>query len=204
MGCVLGAWLEDEICLRPSRLLIVHAMPTLEPPDSHFLDAATGWLMLGNADEARREFEQLRPIARNHPNALDFEWHWFAHEKRWHEAVAVAQRLIEQCAQRADAWIHRSFALHELRRTQEAHDLLLPALKQFPEEPTIPYNLACYASQLGDLTAARKWMQRVLRLDGSPVEELRRLSAALEDADLKPLWPELRKLFEDLQDGSTS
>jgi len=179
-------------------------MPTLEPPDSHFLDAATGWLMLGNADEARREFEQLCPSARNHPSALDFEWHWLAHEQRWDEAVEVAQRLVEQSAHRADSWIHRSFALHELRRTQEAHDLLLPALKQFPEEPTIPYNLACYASQLGDLTAARRWILRVLRLDESPVGQLQRLSAALEDADLQPLWPELRKRVEKLQDGSTS
>lgn len=179
-------------------------MPNLESPDNHFLDAATGWLMLGNAKEARHEFEQLSPTARAHPDALDFEWRWLAHEKRWEEAVEVAQRLVEQCPRRADAWIHRSFALHELRRTQEAHDLLLPALKRFPKETTIPYNLACYTSQLGDLAAARKWIQRVLAVGKSPAEKLHRLSAALEDMDLQPLWPELREQLENLADGSDS
>src|SRR5688572_24922952 len=67
-------------------------MPSLEPPDNHFLDAATGWLMLGNAEEARREFEQMRTEAQAHPDALDFQWRWFAHEKRWEDAVDVAQR----------------------------------------------------------------------------------------------------------------
>lgn len=173
-------------------------MPNLEPPDNHFLDAATGWLMLGNAEEARREFEQLSQTARNHPEALDFEWRWLAHEKRWEAAVEVAQRLVDQCPRRAEAWIHRSFALHELRRTQEAFDLLLPALKKFPKETTIPYNLACYTSQLGDLPAARQWFQRVLTLGKTSEEKLHRLHSALEDLDLKPLWPELRERWEKL------
>lgn len=172
-------------------------MPHLEPPDNHFLDAATGWLMLGNAGEARHEFDQLSPTARQHPDALDFEWRWLAHEKRWEEAVEVAQRLVDRFPKSADAWIHRSFALHELRRTQEAFDLLLPALKKFPKEMTIPYNLACYTSQLGDLVAARQWFQRVLTLGKTSEERLDRLHAALEDLDLKPLWPELRQRLDD-------
>ena len=179
-------------------------MPNLEPPDNHFLDAATGWLMLGNAEEARSEFEQLSPTARVHPDALDFQWRWLAHLKRWEEAVDVAQLLIDQCPKRADTWIHRSFALHELRRTQEAHDLLLPALKRFPKEMTIPYNLACYTSQLGDLAAARQWFQKVLALGKTSTEKLERLHAALEDPDLKPLWPELQERLENLRGESTS
>jgi len=107
-------------------------MTRLEPPDNHILDAATGWLMLGNAAEARREFEQLSERALRHPDALDFEWRWLAHEKRWEEAVGVGQQLIELCPKRADAWIHRSFALHELRRTQEAFDLF-PGFEKVPE-----------------------------------------------------------------------
>lgn len=176
-------------------------MLSLEPPDSHFLDAATGWLMLGNAEEARREFEQLSPTARKHPDALDFEWRWLAHLKRWEEAVEVAQQLVDHHPKRADAWIHRSFALHELRRTREAFDLLLPALKKFPKEATIPYNLACYTCQLGDLPAARQWLERALALDKSPAEKRERQRAALEGPDLKPLWPELRQRWEDPADA---
>lgn len=179
-------------------------MPNLEPPDNHFLDAATGWLMLGNAEEAWREFDQLSATARAHPDALDFEWRWLAHEKRWADAVDVAMRLVKLCPKRADAWIHRSFALHELRRTQEAFDLLLPALKKFPKETTIPYNLACYTTQLGDLAAGRQWLQKVLARGKTSAEKIERLNSALEDADLKPLWSELRQLLERLQADSHS
>ena len=173
-------------------------MPNLEPPDSHVLDAATGWLELGNVAEAWREFEQIHVELRSHPNGLDFQWRWFAHQKRWEEAVAVAEKLIGVCPDEPNAWIHRSFALHELRRTREAFDLLLPAVKRFPTETTIFYNLSCYTSQLGDLPAARQWFQRVLTLGKSPDEKIHRLWAALEDTDLKPLWSELRQRLENL------
>lgn len=174
-------------------------MPNLEPPDNHILDAATGWLMLGNADEARHEFEQLSPTSRQHSDALDFEWRWLAHEERWEEAVEAAQRLIERHPKRVDAWIHRSFALHELRRTREAFDLLLPVVKKFPRELTIPYNLACYTCQLGDLPVARKWLKRAWVILPDREDRMLRLRAALEDEDLRPLWSEIRDQLEALQ-----
>jgi len=40
----------------------------------------------------------------------------------------------------------KQLALHELKRTQEAFDLLLPAADKFPAPWTIPYNLACYCA----------------------------------------------------------
>jgi len=89
-------------------------------------------------------------------------------------------------------------------RTQEAFDLLLPAVKRFPRETTIPYNLACYTSQLGDLSTARQWFERVLTLGPKPAEKVHRLQCALADSDLKPPWPELRQRLENLQAGSES
>jgi len=38
------------------------------------------------------------------------------------------------------AWIHRSFALHEMNRTQEAFDKLLPAAKRFPKFWLVPFH----------------------------------------------------------------
>lgn len=179
-------------------------MSPIEPPDSHFLNAATGWLMLGNSAEAWREFEQIQPLLHAHPEALDFQWQWFAREKRWLEALDIGGCLVHLCPEDPIAWIHRSYALHELRRTREAFDLLLPAAQRFPKETTIPYNLSCYTSQLGDLPAARRWFTRVLTLGKGPAEKLHRLHAALEDADLQPLWPELRRQLESLKMKSGS
>lgn len=168
-------------------------MSPIEPPDSHFLNAATGWLMLGNPAEAWREFEQIRPPLRAHPDALDFQWQWFAREKRWLEALDIGGRLVDLCSEDPITWIHRSYALHELRRTREALDLLLPAAGRFPKELIIPYNLACYACQLGDLASARRWLDRALALSENAQQKLHRLQSALEDPDLKPLWPELKE-----------
>jgi hypothetical protein len=52
----------------------------------------------------------------------------------------------------------------------------------------IPYNLACYACQLGDLDDARRWLERAVALRSRA--DLRRL--ALNDHDLQPLWDEIR------------
>jgi len=173
-------------------------MSPLEPPDSHFLNAATGWLMLGNRVEARAEFEQIRAALRKHPPVLEFEWRLLAAEKRWLDAVAAGERLLRVCPDDANAWVHRSYALHELRRTREAFDLLLRAVRRFPQEIIIPYNLACYTCQLGDLAAARCWLEQALALDDGVEEKLRRLRAALEDRDLQALWPELQCRVADL------
>lgn len=171
----------------------------LEPPDSHLLDAATGWLMLGNLAESRAEFEQINASLSEHPLVLELEWQLLAREERWLEAVAAGERLLRVNPDEATAWVHRSYALHELRRTREALDRLLPAVGRFPKEPIIPYNLACYTCQLGELMAARRWLDRALALCPHPQEQLHRLQSALEDPDLRPLWPELQTRISSLQ-----
>jgi tetratricopeptide (TPR) repeat protein len=174
-------------------------MSPIEPPDAHCLNAATGWLMLGNAAEARTEFDQISATLRLHPAVLDFEWRLLATERHWLAAAEVGQKLVQVCPDDANAWVHRSYALHELRRTREAFDKLLPAAGHFPQEPIISYNLACYTCQLGDLTAARRWVDRSLALSKKASEKLLRLRSALEDPDLQPLWPELKQRVTALQ-----
>ena len=48
----------------------------------------------------------------------------------------------------------------------------------------IPYNLACYACQLGDLLGDQSWLERAAKKNGfRPLKQM-----ALEDPDLRPLW----------------
>ena len=72
--------------------------------------------------------------------------------------------------------------MHELKRTREAFEQLAPAADKFPGVWTIPYNLACYCTQLGLLAEARNWLKRALAIDERVVKK-----AACEDPDLKPL-----------------
>jgi tetratricopeptide (TPR) repeat protein len=164
-------------------------MQPLEPPDSHHLSAAVGWIELGNMPEAKAELDRLSPAARTHPDALEAWWVIRAEEKDWPKGLAVANTQLEASPQSPTGWLHRAYALRRVKEggLKAAWDALLPAFEKFPGESTIPYNLSCYACQMGQLEEARTWLQRAVKAGG--IETIKRM--ALRDADLKPLWDEI-------------
>jgi Flp pilus assembly protein TadD len=164
--------------------------PLLQPPDTHHVNAAIGWLGLGDATAAAGELANIPHERASHPDVLEVCWQVFAHQRMWDVALTTAEALVRLAPGRSTGWIDQSFALHELRRTEEAMTRLLRAQEQFPEQAIIPYNLACYACQLGDLLTARRWLQKTVKLQGR--EQTRRM--AMEDADLAPLRDEIAKL----------
>ncbi len=158
-------------------------MRTLDYPDRHFVRAAEGWLELGDSAEAARELRQLTKAAEKHPDVLELRWRLYALTRQWDAALAMARAVITVAPERPTGWIHQSYSLHELKRTDEAWEQLLAAASKFPEDSVIPYNLACYACQLGDLLVARDWIQRAVKLLGKA--EIK--SMAQSDGDLAPL-----------------
>jgi predicted Zn-dependent protease len=179
-------------CLLPNQQGINIGLPLkkLEAPDSHNLNAAIGWLDLGNPMEALLDLERITQENRTHPGVLEVEWRIFATKKKWAEALDAARKLLQVTPDNPVAWINQSYSLHELKRTQEAWEALLPAATQFPEVSVIPYNLACYACQLGQLEVARQRLAAAIELAGK--DEIKAM--ALADADLKPLWEFIRAL----------
>ena len=165
-------------------------MSKLQPPDTHHLSAAEGWLELGNHHEALNELNLVSLAEQGRVEVLGLRWSVSAHLKLWDACVSIAERIIELAPKDEFGWIHRSYALHELKRTRDARDLLQPALKQFPKNETIPYNLACYECQLGNLDEARDWLRRAMQLR----KPARIKTQALEDPDLKPLWKEIESM----------
>ena len=155
----------------------------LTPPDSIHLLAAQGWLELGNHLEANEELENITPSLRAHPDVLEIRWHIYANANKWQAAVDIASALVQLVPERSDSWVHRSFALHVLKRTQEAFDNLLPAAARFSKAWEIPYNLACYCAQLGRLDEAQHWFNEAMKIDEKTVQ-----MAGIDDPDLKPLW----------------
>ena len=110
---------------------------------------------MDNAVEASAELEKITPAMRAHPEVLKVRWQICAKAKSWAECVKIAERLVTVAPESAFGWIHRSFALHELKRTKEALEKLLPAADFFPDEITIRYNLACYECVLRNLSRAK-------------------------------------------------
>jgi len=162
----------------------------LTTPDGHHLRAAQGWVELGNPLEAKEEVEQIAPQFHGHPDVLEVRWHLQAHAKKWVDCVDLANAVIKLDPERSEGWIHRSFALHELKRTQEALDQLVPVADRFPEVWTVPYNLACYCAQLGRLKQAKSWLNKALAIEPEKARQ-----AGRDYPDLKPLHKSMARTF---------
>ena len=164
-------------------------MTKLEPPDTHYLSAAVGWVELGDCSEARAELAKVAPGFQSHPDVLEAGWLIEASEQNWKAALDVARNIIQAAPNRCFGWLHQAYALRRVSDggLQAAWEALLPAVEQFPKEPTIAYNLSCYACQMGQLADARKWLRRALDTgDRSGIKLM-----ALSDPDLRPLWMEI-------------
>ena len=159
-------------------------MRPLEHPDDVHLRAAQGWLELGSHIEANEELEKITPQLRTHPEVLKVRWEIYADARKWESALDIAAALIQLDPNDPLGWVHRSYALHELKRTTEARDNLLRVVDNFPTSATVRYNLACYESQLGRLEQAKQWLEKAFHLGDARMMKL----AALDDPDLEPLW----------------
>lgn len=130
----------------------------LPHPDNFHAQAALGWLDLGDLVEARREWGQIAPAQRRHPDTLEVTWKLCGEEGDWSDALTVAEELVAVAPARLSGWIDQSYALHELGRTEEASARLTAAVEMFPEEFVIPYNLACYQCRLGRSEEVLRWL----------------------------------------------
>jgi hypothetical protein len=167
-------------------------MQPLEPPDTHYLSSALGWLGLGLVADAKAELAQLSPANRDHPDALEVRWVVCAEEKDWAQGLEIARALVSADPKRASGWLHQAYALRRIPdgSVKRAWDALLPAFDRFPAEPIICYNLSCYACQMNQLDAARVWLKRALVIGDK--EQLKQM--AMADSDLEVLWSEIRGL----------
>jgi tetratricopeptide (TPR) repeat protein len=164
-------------------------MKPLEPPDSFHLSAAIGWLELGNPLEAKIELERIAPELQSRADVLEVRWQAAAAAHQWEACQIVAVALMQHAPDRLTAWIYRAYARRRVDGggLQAAWDALRPAIEKFPEESIIPYNLACYACQLGNLEDAWAWLERSLAIG----DRVQIKALALADPDLKALWPRL-------------
>ena len=160
------------------------------PADKFHVDAASGWIGLGDLQSARDELKQISPEIQNHPAVLMVQSELLFAAEDWESLLPLTEKLLGQFPKLDFLWINRSYALHELKRTQAAFDALLPAAKKFPKRWLIRYNLACYCSQLGELEEAMNWLQKAIALAGK--KEIKAM--ALDDSDLKPLRKQIREL----------
>lgn len=155
----------------------------LEPPDIHHFNAAHGWLGLNSPEDAQAELDKISNGSQTHLAVMELQWQVQAKTARWASAVDTAQAIANRHPEAAFGWIHLAYALHELKKTREAYDALIPILDKFPEEWLMRYNMACYAVQLGHIEEAKNWLNRAYKLgDKKEIDQL-----VATDVDLEPL-----------------
>lgn len=167
-------------------------MSQLPASDVQFLLAATGWIELDLPAEADGELNRIAARHQQHPEVLEVRWQACAAQAQWDRAVTIAATLVAVAPERDLGWIHRAYAL---RRASDggltkAWEVLRPAFDKFPTNALIPYNLACYAAQLGRLPEAWEWLAKARHIAG---DDRDLVQMALSDPDLEALWARIRK-----------
>ena len=161
--------------------------PQLPDEFAHNIQAADGYIDLRMLPEAYLELSKVPPEYRPHPAFQSVLLRHACEEKDWHKAAEIGQHLCDLTPDDAGAWIQYAYATRRATGIQHAQPILERATILFPTEPIIPYNMACYACQEGDLERARNLLSAAAEL----FPDCRNM--ALEDEDLKPLWPELEE-----------
>src|SRR5262249_52994151 len=118
-------------------------------------------------------------------------WEICAAGQAWDGALEVAEKLVVSAPGRLSGWIYQAYAWRRVKGggLQAAWKALRPVAERFPKAEIVPYNLACYAAQLGRLNEAWEWLQRARTISG----EVKSLTArALADEALRPLWDRIR------------
>ena len=113
--------------LHPHRRDTIRRVKPLEHPDSLHLQAAEGWLDLGNCAEASKELEQITPHLRSHPDVLKVRLGIHLMARDWQDAATVTDTLADMLPEDPEFWQQRAVALCQLGRLQEARAALMIA-----------------------------------------------------------------------------
>ena len=102
-------------------------------------------------------------------------------QENWPAVRDLARELVQRETADAAVWVTLAYATRRTDSLVAAEIILIKAEKSHPDEPTIQFNLGCYACQRGDLKEARRRVDRAIALDAKFKE------IAATDSDLAPL-----------------
>jgi tetratricopeptide (TPR) repeat protein len=173
-----------------SPFMLVSINVPLEPPDQQYWQAAVGYVELGMFQDANSELEKIDPFCRAVPEVLAVRIAIYQGLKKWELMQQIAKRLKEFQPDNVQWTISLAYATRRTYSIEVAMEILLDAKAKFPREAAIPYNLACYYCQLGEMEKAKCYLKQVFKIDSSW------RMAALEDEDLRPLWDSLQTTVE--------
>ena len=132
--------------------------------------------------DAWNELENTPAEQRGRPEVLKARLEVCRSLEGWELMAEIAQHLGKLEPEEAEHPINLAFAVRRFKDTQAAAKILEEAKNRFPQEATIPYNLACYRAVAGNVGEAKQLLAEAFTLDAS----LRMTS--LDDPDLVGVW----------------
>lgn len=159
------------------------------------LDSAIGYLELGMYAEAEEELSLLPAPWQARAEVVGLRIEIARTARDWHAMADHSRRLIQNAPDDPAGWIMLAYATRRAHSVTGAEAILHTAAEKFPDEPTILFNLGCYACVRGNQEEARLHVRRAIELDR------KFLALARLDPDLVPL----QTYFQlDLPDPKTS
>lgn len=165
-------------------------MKPLASPDSLHLQAAQGWLELGNHLEANDELEKITAKLRVHPDVLKVRWQIYQKAKKLDGMKDISTALTTLLPFDPEAWRIHANSFYFAGEYQQAHDIAKLKVIEFKDDWKLHYDLACYCSRLGKIAEARDALEKAIEI-GEPSEVK---LMALGDPDLEPLWKRIGEL----------
>lgn len=151
----------------------------VQPPiQRHKLDVAP-------QPDTEVELDAVNPDVRHLPVVLSVRLEIYLRQESWERVVGIAARLIQNDPLEPQWPLSYAYATRRAQTLEAAKAILLEAIRKHPGEPMIPFNLACYECQLGNLDVAKSYLKVAFAM------EPKMRTTALNDPDLKPLWDSL-------------
>ena len=146
--------------------------------ERHLL-AASGYAELDMLIESKAELDAIGDEFQSRPEVLQLRLHNLMRRRKWGQALRISQKLCRVAPDCCTGFLHASFCLHELGKTEQAKKFLLKGPSILLNEPIYYYNLGCYDALLGNFQDARVHLHTSFEMD----ESFREL--AKKDPDLK-------------------
>lgn len=139
---------------------------------------AQGYLELGMLAAAAAELEQIKGPDADRKEVLAVRLGLLHEQENWPAVRDLACELVRRDPSQPGLWITWAYATRRVDSLAAAESILLEAEKLHPVNPTIHFNLGCYACQRGDLRTTKR------RVDAAAGLDPKFISIAATDPDL--------------------
>ena len=162
--------------------------------DLRYITAARRCMESGDCAAAFAELEGIDGVHRAHPEVMKLRWQIYNSAGKHGSAFVVAEGLTRLLPREPEPYVWRAHSARHMEggSIERAFSMLLDVAYEFPNDPGIPFALACYNCQLGSIEPARNWLHIAFEAAEKQCMAKEWKLKALNDQDLELLWVEIR------------